>query len=174
MKPIDTLKTILLNLLKQHSNYAAVCTEPASITLASARAAESLDETPLSMEVWLSPHVLRNALTAGLPAGDRKGPEIACALGAVMMDSDAGLKMLLNCTDEDLKQAYEMVDQNLITVRAKDESGSVFVRVVAKGEVNSTEVIISGSHSSIKEIKKIKPLYTPITPITTTHIPPHH
>ena len=49
---------------------------------------------PDRVEVSMSPGVLKNALSAGLPRGDRKGPAVAAALGSVLGDNGKGLSLI--------------------------------------------------------------------------------
>ncbi|MFO8060117.1 MAG: L-serine ammonia-lyase, iron-sulfur-dependent, subunit alpha [Bacillota bacterium] len=154
MADANDVRTVLLELLRQHSQSAAVCTEPASIALASARGCELLGERPEQIDVYLSPGVMKNAGTAGLPAGNRRGPEVAAALGAALQRSQDGLDMLLRCTADDVDRAYRMVDRGIVAVHKDFDCDVVFVRAVIRGAQHTVEVVISGSHSCVREVWK--------------------
>lgn len=139
----------VLRMLKQQSQYATVCTEPAMIALAVQEARKLLGRSPHSVQVTTSPGVFKNALSAGLPCGDRKGPVTAAALGAVLDSPDAGLELLDNITGDQLRSAYEMVDEGRVSVSCDEDHAGVYVHCTACTDRHEARIVISGSHTNI-------------------------
>ena len=141
---------VLLQLLKQESQLATVCTEPAMIALAVANAKKLLGKSPTLVEVYLSPGIMKNALSAGLPTGTRKGPKVAAALGAVAGDPAAGLQILLDFSRADTEAAYRLVDGGKAKAHGDPNQSGVYVRAVASCAAGRTaEVIIEGAHTNV-------------------------
>ena len=126
---MDGVQDLLLTLVIEHAQFATVCTEPSMIALAAAKCRNLLGTLPQRIEVRVSPGILKNALSAGLPCGDRKGPEVSAALGAVIGDDSKGLQILDNVSPEDLESAYSIVDENMVCVSWDEEATGVYACV---------------------------------------------
>jgi L-cysteine desulfidase len=147
-------KDILLELVTEHAQFATICTEPAMIALAAAKAREILGAIPDRIEVSLSPGVLKNALSAGLPCGDRKGPDVAAALGSTIGISDdkRGLQILAGVSPGNIEAAYEYVDLGKVSVSADNSKAGVYACVTAIHQGHVARVVISGSHTNITDL----------------------
>ncbi len=154
MAGMEETASILVNLLRKHSQPAAVCTEPAAIALAAARASETLGYAPRKLHVELSAHVLKNAKTAGLPVGDEVGPHVAAALGSRLRRSSLGLQMLLHSSEEELREAMQLIEDNGVEITEYDGDEPIYVRVTAFGDEHEAETTIAGGHSNIVSIRR--------------------
>ena len=96
------------------------------VALAASKASGLLGTIPDRVEVSMSPGVLKNALSAGLPCGDRKGPAVAAALGSVLGDSGRGLQVLADVTPDEVEIAYDFVDAGKVQVSCKDDITGVY------------------------------------------------
>jgi L-cysteine desulfidase len=143
---------ILETLLKEQSAWASVCTEPAMVALAAAKAAHILGEPPASIEVYLSAGVLKNALSAGLPHTAKKGPELAAALGALSAKPELGLTILGNVTESDLDKALELAASGQVTVHWDREREGVYGKCVVRGANHVAEAVIERSHTNITTV----------------------
>ncbi len=141
---------ILLGLVQSGSQIATVCTEPAAIAYAAALAVELLGLEPERLEVVTSAGVFKNALGASLPGTPRRGPAAAAALGAVVRNSGAQLKILQALTPDRIAAAHAFLDKGHVAADADCGRDSVYVRVVAKAQGHAAEVVIAGGHSSIQ------------------------
>ncbi len=145
---------VLEGLLKEQSAWASVCTEPAMVALAAAQAVGALGEPPVSITVYLSAGVLKNALSAGLPRTARRGPEIAAALGAISRAPELGLTILGNVSERELDEALKMVAAGKVTVQwARDHDG-VYGKCVVKGTHHVAEAVIERSHTNITRVSR--------------------
>lgn len=146
---MDEVQDLLLTLVIEHAQFATVCTEPSMIALAAAKCRNLLGTLPQRIEVRVSPGILKNALSAGLPCGDRKGPEVSAALGAVIGDDGKGLQILDNVSSEHLESAYSMVDRNMVCVSWDEEVTGVYACVTCYANGHEAKVIIEGSHTNV-------------------------
>lgn len=146
---MDEVQDLLLTLVIEHAQFATVCTEPSMIALAAAKCRNLLGTLPQRIEVRVSPGILKNALSAGLPCGDRKGPEVSAALGAVIGDDGKGLQILDNVSSEHLESAYSMVDENMVCVSWDEEATGVYACVTCYANGHEAKVIIEGSHTNV-------------------------
>ncbi len=143
---------MLLGLVMEHAQLATVCTEPAMIALAAAKARDLLGTMPDRIEVSLSPGVLKNALSAGLPCGDRKGPDVAAALGSAIGETGAAgkeLQVLADVSPEAMEIAYDLVDSGQVSVSFEYGQTGVYAGVTAYSGEHSAQVVISGSHTNV-------------------------
>lgn len=81
----------IIELIHREVVPAMGCTEPMAVSLAVAKATETLGHTPTSIEVLLSANILKNAMGVGIPGTGMVGLPIAIALGALIGKSEYGL-----------------------------------------------------------------------------------
>lgn len=144
----------ILALIKREVIPAIGCTEPIAVALAVAKASEVLGETPLSIQVFLSANVLKNAMGVGIPGTGMVGVPIAIALGAIIGKSEYGLEVLKDLTPESLKMAKQMVAKQCISVRLKDEvPDKLYIEAYCNAESSQSKVIICGSHNNIAYVE---------------------
>lgn len=146
---MDEVRDLLLNLVAEHAQFATVCTEPSMIALAAAKCRGLLGALPDRIEARLSPGILKNALSAGLPCGDRKGPEVSAALGAVIGDDTKGLEVFDDVSREQLEIAYSIVDAGRVCVSWDKERTGIYVCVTCYGDGHEAKVIMEGSHTNV-------------------------
>jgi len=141
--------SFLLKAVRQGAQLATVCTEPGMIALATAKARDLAGLSPcavLSIEVSVSPGVMKNCLSVGLPGTDRRGPEVAAALGAVAGDPRLGLEVLVAVHSADMQAAHRLVDERRVVVRCDPGRQGVYARARVQGDGHTAEVAIEGSH----------------------------
>ncbi len=143
---------ILLRLVTAHAQLATICTEPATVALVASKARGLLGTMPDKIEVSMSPGVLKNALSAGLPCGDRKGPAVAAALGSVIGDNGRGLQVLADVTSEEVEIAYDFVDAGKVQVSCEDDVTGVYACATAYSGGHTAQVVISGSHTNVTDM----------------------
>lgn len=141
--------SFLLKAVLQGAQLATVCTEPAMIALATAKARDLAGLSPrtvLSIEVSVSPGVMKNCLSVGLPGTDRRGPEVAAALGAVAGDPRLGLGVLGAVDSADIPAVHSLLDGRRVVVRCDPGRQGVYARARVQGDGHTAEVAIEGSH----------------------------
>ncbi len=143
----------LMRILKEQACWANVCTEPGMVAFMASKAVSLLDEPFLSIEIHLSGGILKNALSAGLPHTDLKGPEVAAAAGAVSGSPDKGLTILGDLSREAVAEASDLVARGVVSVKWDAEHGGIYGKCIARSAHHTAEVVVSGSHTGIVEEK---------------------
>lgn len=123
--------------------------EPIAVALASAKASETLGETPKLIEVYVSPNILKNGMGVGIPGTGMVGLHIAAALGSIGGKSKDCLEVLKYIKKEHIEKAKDMVKSEKVIVKAKETPSKLYVEVTVKNDSHSSTVIIKDTHSNI-------------------------
>lgn len=142
-------------LIRREVKPALGCTEPIAVALASARACEELRACGCrieSVEVAVSPNILKNGMGVGIPGTGMVGLNIAAALGAVCGNSKYGLEVLHELCPESVRLAVEMNGEGRVKVSLADTPELLYVRASASGKGHVAAAVISGSHDSLVSV----------------------
>lgn len=148
----------IIDLIKREVVPAIGCTEPIAVSLCTARAAEFLREKMpgieinggenLSIDVFLSANILKNAMGVGIPGTGMVGLPIAVALGAIVGKSEYGLEVLKDSDAESVRKGRELVDSGVINIRLKENiCEKLYIEVHIKDIVTGTEGVARIAHS---------------------------
>ncbi|MGE5485294.1 MAG: L-serine ammonia-lyase, iron-sulfur-dependent, subunit alpha [Ignavibacteriales bacterium] len=144
---------LIMNMVRRGAQEATVCTEPAMIAFAVAKASSLTGEPPVRVEVTTSPGVMKNCLAVGLPCTDRKGPAVAAALGAVAGRPEMGLQALRGVTPESVLEAHRLLDDDGVEVACDSTHSDVYCTARVAGATRTAEVTIEGGHSRIVSVR---------------------
>lgn len=146
----------IIRLVNREVVPAIGCTEPAAVSLAVAKATETLGRLPDKIEVGLSGNMLKNAMGVGIPGTGMIGLPIAIALGALVGKSEYGLEVLKDVNSDWVEKGRKYIDEGRIDVRLIPETPSnLYIDVVAKdAEGHRAHTVISFSHTNFIEIDK--------------------
>ena len=154
MLPIEIRKEIIA-LINREVVPAMGCTEPVAVSLCVAKAVELLGCAPQSIEVRLSPNVLKNAMGVGIPGTGMIGLPIAVALGAIVGKSEYMLEVLKDTTPEDVEKGQQMIDEGRIKVGLKDGAcDMLYIEVEAVADAEKAVAVISGTHTDFVLLKR--------------------
>ena len=142
-------KEQMIALLKREVVPAIGCTEPIAVALCVAKAAETLNQRPESIDVKLSANILKNAMGVGIPGtGGMIGLPITVALGALIGKSELQLEVLKECTPEAVEAGKQMIAEKMISISLKDDiEEKLYIEVCMKAGNDEAKAIISGSHT---------------------------
>jgi L-cysteine desulfidase len=125
------------------------CTEPAAVSLCTAKAVETLGVEPDKIKVLLSPNVLKNAMGVGIPGTDMIGLPIAIALGAIVGKTEYQLEVLRDVTPEAVERGRQMIESGRIQVGVKNGNcDTLHIEVQASAKDKNSVAVISGSHTN--------------------------
>lgn len=146
----------LIALVKREVVPAIGCTEPAAVSLAVAKASETLGELPAHISVGLSGNMLKNAMGVGIPGTGMIGLPIAIALGALVGKSEYGLEVLRDVSPEWVKRGRDYIAEGRVEVHlVKDTPSNLHIDVEVSNEKGeSARTVISESHTNFIEISK--------------------
>ena len=148
MLPIETRKEII-GLINREVVPAMGCTEPAAVSLCTAKAVETLGVEPDKIKVLLSPNVLKNAMGVGIPGTDMIGLPIAIALGAIVGKTEYQLEVLRDVTPEAVERGRQMIESGRIQVGVKNGNcDTLHIEVQASAKDKNSVAVISGSHTN--------------------------
>lgn len=144
----------LTRLIKKDMQPALGCTEPGIIALACAKAARIAEGEITGIDVNVNSGIYKNAYTCGIPGTEVTGNKYAAALGAINGDPDKGLMALEGVTDEDIRRAGEMIEEDRIHVTMHDISPVIYVDALVSTSTSSSRVRIEGEHTFFTLIQK--------------------
>ena len=145
----------IVDLINREVVPAMGCTEPVAVSLCTARAVEALGCEPQSINVWLSPNVLKNAMGVGIPGTDMIGLPIAIALGALVGKSEYSLEVLRDVTPEAVERGRAMIEAGRVKVGVKDgDCETLYIEVCATADEHSATAVIAGSHTNFVYVAK--------------------
>ena len=151
----ETERKRIISLIKREVVPAIGCTEPVAVALCVARAAETLGETPESIEALLSANILKNAMGVGIPGTGMTGLPIAIALGALVGHSEYGLEVLRDVNPEAVEKGKEYIAEGrtLISLK-KDAPAKLYIEIHARSGEHEAVAVISGSHTHFTRVEK--------------------
>lgn len=122
------------------------CTEPVSLALACAMAAEQLSGEVTQIEAWVSPNLMKNGLGVTVPGTGMVGLPIAAALGALGGNAQAGLEVLTGASPEALARAKSLLSAGKVQVKLQEPCSEILysrARVYA-GDASAMVTIAGG------------------------------
>lgn len=147
------MRELYLRTLKKEVVPSEGCTEPIAIAYAASIAAEHLKGEIKEVNIYLSKNVIKNALGVGIPGTGGVGIEIAAALGISIQKSYKKLTILSNFTENELKKAKEIVDENIINIKQKNTNKALYIEVELLSETSKSKVIIEDTHTNVTLIE---------------------
>ncbi len=143
----------LLKVLRSEVARTMGCTDPVTVALGVARAAEALGRPPERVKVVVSVNIYKNAISVGVPGTGERGLPIAAALGALIAESREELALLSEITPAQLDAARALVTQGAVTVDYLTSAPDVLYlkAEVAAGD-DTAYAIISGDYTNIVEV----------------------
>lgn len=145
----------IIDLINREVVPAMGCTEPIAVSLCTAMAAQTLGQEPESIEVYLSPNVLKNAMGVGIPGTDMIGLPIAIALGALVGKTAYQLEVLKDVTPESVERGRRMIDAGRVKVGVKEgDCETLYIEARALAAGHKATAIISGSHTNFVYVAK--------------------
>jgi L-cysteine desulfidase len=145
-----------INALKQEVKPALGCTEPVSVALACAVAAQQLPGAIVRIEVAVSPNLMKNGMGVTIPGTGMTGLPIAAALGAIAGDPQAKLEVLKKATKREINAARALLEVGAVRVSLQEPCDEIiFVRAkVYAGDQHATVTIV-GDHTNVVAIEKM-------------------
>lgn len=129
------------------------CTEPVSLALACAIAAEHLSGDVTQIEAWVSPNLMKNGLGVTVPGTGMIGLPIAAALGAIGGNAQAGLEVLKDVTADALSRAKALLEAGQVQVKLQAPCDEIlYSRACVYAGNSSAMVTIAGGHTRVVEV----------------------
>lgn len=143
-----------IQIIKKEISMALGCTEPAAVALTAAYAAHELEGRAVSLKIYVSEYILKNGMNVGIPGTGITGLDIAALLGAISAEPEKQLMVLSGISEEDKLAAGEMLKNKTVEINLAESEDKIYIRAEASDGVNSTEAVISGSHTNLASLSK--------------------
>lgn len=145
----------IIALIKREVVPAIGCTEPIAVALCVAKTVEALGKKPESIDVYLSPNILKNAMGVGIPGTGMIGLPIAIALGALIGKSEYQLEVLKETTPEAVEEGKKFIESQCIRIDLKENiTEKLYIEVCCRAGSDSATAIISGGHTRFVYVSK--------------------
>jgi len=130
------------------------CTEPITITYATALARKHVDGMVTQVKINASRNLLKNAMNVTLPGTQSNEINLssalmAAALGIIKPDTEKNLEILSNITKMDVENAKELISAGIITLNFSDSELKLYLEVMVKTNLSIARVIIANSHTNV-------------------------
>jgi L-cysteine desulfidase len=123
-------KECMVDLMNKEMVVALGCTDPVSISYASAMARKYLPEDEITkITVTLSISVIKSAMSVIIPGTSVCGVPMAAVLGALYGDADKKLEVLKGINDSHVLRAKELIDNGVCVVKEAKHSTLLYVEV---------------------------------------------
>ncbi|MEI9482640.1 serine dehydratase subunit alpha family protein [Enterobacter cancerogenus] len=150
---MNPLWTQFIRAVQEEVKPALGCTEPVSLALACAIAAEQLGAEVTKIEAWVSPNLMKNGLGVTVSGTGMVGLPIAAALGAIGGNAQAGLEVLKDATPEALVRAKALLEAGLVQVKLQEPCDEIlYSRACVYAGEASAMVTIAGGHTRVVEV----------------------
>ncbi|WP_419785435.1 serine dehydratase subunit alpha family protein [Pseudodesulfovibrio sp.] len=130
------------------------CTEPITISLAAARATETLGVLPEQVTVRVSGNLLKNGMGVGVPGTGATGLDIAAAVGVTGGQSDLALEVLRDLTQEQVDLARTLLDEGRVDVGVADTNELLYAEVTVAAAGETARCAIAREHTSIVLVER--------------------
>ena len=148
-----------MNILKEvlkHEVYPAMgCTEPASVALCAAHAAELLGEEPREALFLLDPGTYKNGMGVTLPnTGGRRGNILAAAIGLLLPRPELKMELLRAATPKTVSRAEKLASGGVVRMSVLPQEKRLRVEARLKGRRHSVVCVIADSHTHLALAEK--------------------
>lgn len=141
-----------IELLKKEVVPALGCTEPVSVALAAAAAANAAPGAIKSIKVTVNPNIYKNGMSVGIPGFKKVGLKFAASLGACLRNPEKGLQ-LFEDLDEGIKEKAErLVEDQLVEIIIDHSKTLIYVCAEITSEKGIGTAVIRNTHSNVEYV----------------------
>ncbi|AJQ26025.1 serine dehydratase subunit alpha family protein [Pelosinus fermentans] len=153
-KMVNPLWLEMIKVVKREVVPALGCTEPVSLALAAAIAAQRLDKPVEKIEAKVSANLMKNGMGVTVPGTGMTGLFIAAAVGAIGGDPWGKLEVLKNLTPEQVRKAQQMVAQGRVEVMVADVPHILYSEAKVMHGEEWVTVAIADTHTQVARIEE--------------------
>ncbi|EIW18871.1 MULTISPECIES: serine dehydratase subunit alpha family protein [Pelosinus] len=154
LKSVNPLWLRFINIVKKEVVPALGCTEPISLALAAAIAAQRLGKPVEKIKAKVSANLMKNGMGVTVPGTCTTGLFIAAAVGAIGGDPEGKLEVLKHLTAAQVEESKLMIAQGRVQITIADVPQILYSEAkVIHGEEWVT-VSIADSHTQVIRIEE--------------------
>lgn len=139
----------LIKAVKKEVVPALGCTEPVSLALAAAIAAQRLGKPIERIEAKVSANLMKNGMGVTVPGTGTTGLLIAAAVGAIGGDPEGKLEVLKNLTAEQAAAGKRMVAENRVQLAIADVPNILYSEAKVIHGKDWVRVCIADTHTQV-------------------------
>ena len=139
----------ILDILHADTGMALGCTEPIAVALAVAKAREVLGQRPEHVSLRVSGNIYKNARGVGIPGTDKRGLEVAAALGCLTGSSDRALEVLEDVTESIAEGATEFVAAKGVDISIAENVDKLFIEATVRHQHHTASATVEKHHTNI-------------------------
>jgi len=130
------------------------CTEPISLALAAAIAAQRLNKPVERIEVKVSANLMKNGMGVTVPGTGTTGLLIAAAVGALGGDPEGKMEVLKKLTPEQVAEGKRMIAENRVQISVADVPNVLYSEARVINGKNWVRVCIADTHTQVVLIEE--------------------
>lgn len=139
----------ILEILHSDTGMALGCTEPIAAALAVVKAREVLGKTPAHVSLRVSGNIFKNGRGVGIPGTDKRGLEVAAAMGCLTGSSDRALEVLEDVTDEIAARATDFAASGGVEISIAEGVDKLFIEATVRADGHSASATVEKHHTNI-------------------------
>jgi len=144
----------MIQAIRQEVTPAIGCTEPVSLALAAAIAAQRLGKSVDKIEARVSANMMKNGMGVIVPGTNMAGLAIAAAVGAIGGDAQGELKVLENLTPKQAAAGKAMVAAHQVLIAVIDVPHVLYSEAKVFHGQDWVKVCIADKHTQVVRIEQ--------------------
>ena len=142
-------------ILREELVCAMGCTEPIAIAYAAALARETLGCLPDTVDLSVSPNIIKNVKSVVVPhTGGLKGMRAAASAGIIAGDAAAELEVLAKISPDDLPAISAFLDHASFSLEPTSGEPVLDIRIRVETAGHSAYVRIAGAHTNVVRVER--------------------
>ena len=142
-------------ILREELVCAMGCTEPIAIAYAAALARETLGCLPDTVDLSVSPNIIKNVKSVVVPhTGGLKGMRAAASAGIVAGDAAAELEVLARISPDDLPAISAFLERASFSLEPTSGEPVLDIRIRVETAGHSAYVRIAGAHTNVVRVER--------------------
>ena len=142
-------------ILREELVCAMGCTEPIAIAYAAALARETLGCLPNTVDLSVSPNIIKNVKSVVVPhTGGLKGMRAAASAGIIAGDAAAELEVLAKISPDDLPAISAFLDHASFSLEPTSGEPVLDIRIRVETAGHSAYVRIAGAHTNVVRVER--------------------
>ena len=142
-------------ILREELVCAMGCTEPIAIAYAAALARETLGCLPNTVDLSVSPNIIKNVKSVVVPhTGGLKGMRAAASAGIIAGDAAAELEVLAKISPDDLPAISAFLERASFSLEPTSGEPVLDIRIRVETARHSAYVRIAGAHTNVVRVER--------------------
>jgi L-cysteine desulfidase len=151
---VNPLWLEFIKVVKKEVVPALGCTEPISLALAAAIAAQRLGKPVEKIEAKVSANLMKNGMGVTVPGTGTTGLFIAAAVGAIGGDPEGKLEVLKNLTVEQVEESKRMIAEGRVQITIADVPNILYSEAKLMHGEEWVKVSIADTHTQVIRIEE--------------------